>query len=90
MFALSFVAMALVLGIEKIEKGPPTIAWVQQHHASIAMIKQALCMASIPGFLVLMYGGEASRWTRKERAVALAAGAVVAVAVVYAIVVSRP
>ena len=53
--ALSFVLMTLVVGIEQLEKGPPVFVWVRHHLAALALVKQVLCMASIPGFLLLMF-----------------------------------
>ncbi len=55
LLAVSFVAMCAVLGIEELEAGPHAIRWLSRHHASVAVIKQALCMAAIPGFVFLMY-----------------------------------
>jgi hypothetical protein len=62
LIVLSFVVMALVVGIERIEKGPPTILWMSRHHRSVALVKQVLCMTAIPGFLLLMF------WDSKAKA----------------------
>lgn len=51
---LSFVMMLCVFGIEMIEEGPPAYEWVRRHHKSISIVKQVLCMVSIPGLIVLM------------------------------------
>lgn len=55
LIALSFVVMAVVVGVERLENGPPTIEWLRRHRASVALFKQVLCMTAIPGFLVLMF-----------------------------------
>jgi hypothetical protein len=52
---MSFAAMAVTMGIEQLEKGPPTILWLQRHHASVALVKQVLCMIAIPGLLIIMF-----------------------------------
>jgi len=55
LIALSFVVMSVVVGVERLEQGPPTIEWFHRHRASVALFKQVLCMTAIPGFLVLMF-----------------------------------
>jgi hypothetical protein len=55
LIALSFAVMTVVVGVERLEQGPPAIEWLRRHHASVALFKQALCMTAIPGFLVLMF-----------------------------------
>jgi hypothetical protein len=55
LIALSFVVMTLVLGIERLEKGPPAVLWMVRHHRSVALVKQVLCMTAIPGFLLMMF-----------------------------------
>lgn len=62
LIALSFVLMSVVVGIERIEKGPPAVLWMSRHHRSIALVKQVLCMTAIPGFLLLMF------WDSKAKA----------------------
>ena len=62
LIVLSFVVMALVVGIEQIEKGPPAILWMSQHRRSVALVKQVLCMTAIPGFLLMMF------WDSKAKA----------------------
>ena len=82
--------MSVVLAIEEIEKGGPGSSWIDAHRGSVVLIKQVLCMTALPGFLLLMFGGEASRWTSKERAVALVVMAVMAATAVYLLFATRP
>jgi hypothetical protein len=55
MLALSFMVMALVLGIEWLEKWPPSLVWMFRHRRIVALVKQVLCMTAIPGLLMLLF-----------------------------------
>ena len=66
LIALSFAVMTVVVGVERLEQGPPTIEWLHRHRASVALFKQVLCMTAIPGFLVLMFWD--SRAKSKDKA----------------------
>lgn len=87
LIALSFVAMAAVVGIERIEKGPPAILWLSQHRAATALVKQALCLIAIPGFFCMMFWSPYQKkkdWTASvPRGIAPAIGALAAAGIFY-------
>ncbi len=61
LLCLTFAMMPLVWAVEHLERAPDTARWAARHRGSLTILKQALCMLSIPGLAMLLV----SRWRRR-------------------------
>lgn len=54
LLCLTFAVMPLVWAVEHLEKAPDTARWAARHRGSLTVVKQTLCMLSIPGLAMLL------------------------------------
>lgn len=61
LIALSFLVIAVFLGVERAEQSALAGSWLASHRASVVLFKQVLMAASVPGLVLIFVLGKRRR-----------------------------